>query len=330
MRCRQNYLRKIAEPFDRMKNINVISPIALPSRSRMGNISALRLPEGNLLAGLLQRLEQCSTPYLRETVADISHHYGEWQQANNALIGPFYQEQYDDCEILRQRTELLNEFSDLLDGPQYVQVIPPKSKFRSSMLQEFIHYLFRDLVGGFAERALIGKSHTFKDIFFMPPNYDAMLASPHARIEKKDHDFAIGVSVSAILQSAGQEKGEAHHFQIPAVAIECKTYLDKTMLEGASMAAEQLKFRNPNALYLVVSEWLKLTENVNLRKFKVDQIYVLRKQKNTDREYRFLPGYKKNPIYLDAVEHLFNTVRTHLTSDWESGVGYGLQRGYLL
>ena|GEM_PF-5609832 len=76
------------------------------------------------------------------------------------------------------------------------------------------------------------------------------------------------------------------------------------MLEGSSTAAEQLKFQNPNALYLVVSEWLKLTGNVNLRKFKVDQIYVFRKQKNTDREFRFLPDYKKNPIHHDVVEHL--------------------------
>lgn len=115
-----------------------------------------------------------------------------------------------------------------------------------------------------------------------------------------------------------------------SVVIECKTYLDKTMLEGASTAAEQLKTRNPNALYLVVSEWLKLTESVNLRKFKVDQIYVLRKQKNTDREFRFLPGYEKKPIHLDAVEHLYHTVRSHLTNDWEGGVAYGLERGYLL
>ena len=118
--------------------------------------------------------------------------------------------------------------------------------------------------------------------------------------------------------------------EFPAVAVECKTYLDKTMLEGSSTAAEQLKVRNPNALYLVVSEWLKLTENINLRKFKVDQIYVLRKQKNTDREFRYLPGYQKNPIHEDVVAHLFNTVRTHLISNWEGGVPHGLERGFLL
>ena len=177
---------------------------------------------------------------------------------------------------------------------------------------------------------LIGKAHTFKDIFFLPPNYESMILLPHARIEKKDHDFAIGVSITAKLKCAGQEKEEEHQFQIPSVAVESKTYLDKTMLEGASTAAEQLKIRNPNALYLVVSEWLKLTENVNLRKFKVDQIYVLRKQKNTDREFRYLPGYQKNPICDDVVAHLFNTVRTHLISNWEGGVLHGLEKGFLL
>ncbi len=116
----------------------------------------------------------------------------------------------------------------------------------------------------------------------------------------------------------------------PSVALECKTYLDKTMLEGSSTAAEQLKVRNPNALYLVVSEWLKLTENINLRKFKVDQIYVFRKQKNTDREFRYLPGYQKNPVHDDVVSHLFNMVRTHLISNWEGGVPHGLERGFLL
>lgn len=183
---------------------------------------------------------------------------------------------------------------------------------------------------GFAADALIGKAHAFKDIFFMPPSYDAMVASPNTRIEEKDHDFVIGVIITARMKCAGQITEESHSLQIPAVAIECKTYLDKTMLEGASTAAEQLKSRNPNALYFVVSEWLKLTENVNLRKFKVDQIYVLRKQKNTDREFRFLPGYEKNPVFVEVVEKLFNDVRTHLTADWEGGVTHGLERGYLL
>jgi len=77
-------------------------------------------------------------------------------------------------------------------------------------------------------------------------------------------------------------------------------------------------------------EWIKLTENVNLKKFKVDQIYVLRKQKNTDRENRFLPEYEKQPISAEVVIHLYELVRAHLTEPWMSGVKKGLDRGYLL
>lgn len=79
-----------------------------------------------------------------------------------------------------------------------------------------------------------------------------------------------------------------------------------------------------------MAEWLKLSEDINLKKYKVDQIYILRKQKNTDREYRYLDGYVKNPIFPDVVEHLYNTVRSHLTSNWEGGISFGLERGYLL
>lgn len=201
----------------------------------------------------------------------------------------------------------------------------------------------------FGESALIGKSHAFKDIFFVAPNYSQLLQSPHGKIEKKNHDFVIGVTVKASLettqpgtadpeiiepqqqhQSARVSIPEIHLFDIPAIAIECKTYLDKTMLEGSSRAAEELKARNPNGLYIVVMEWIKLSDRVNLRKYKVDQIYVLRKQKNTDREYRYAEEYIKKPIDVDAVWHLFGTVRSHLTEDWKGGIEDGIQRGWLL
>lgn len=126
------------------------------------------------------------------------------------------------------------------------------------------------------------------------------------------------------------DNAETHIFDIPVVAIECKTYLDKTMLEGSSRAAEDLKARNPNSLYLVVMEWIKLTSNVNLRKYKVDQIYVLRQQKNTDRKDRYKVTYVKNPINPVVVQHLFRKVREHLTMDWVGGIELGIQRGWLI
>jgi hypothetical protein len=266
----------------------------------------------------------------RQYLAEIRVRYNQWKEANENLIGPLVEPSDIDLETLTQRVRLLNDYKDFLDQQHYAEKFDSRSNLHSSVLEEFMYYLFRDLVRGISENALIGKSHSFKDVFFRAPSYKEMIKTPHALVEKKDHDFAIGVSIKASMQCNGSETPEIHNWDIPAIAIECKTYLDKTMLQDVSTAAEQLKQKNPNAMYIVIAEWLKLTESVNLKKYKIDQIYVLRKQKNTDREFRYDPSYQKNEIYADVVIHCFNTVRDFLTADWEGGISHGLDRGFLL
>lgn len=269
-------------------------------------------------------------PDSRRYLAEIRVKYNKWKLDNEALKGPFKTKNTKDSEIIEKRVQLLNKYKDFLDQQHYAEQFDSRSNLHSSVLEEFMYYLFRDLVLGISNSALIGKSHSFKDVFFRAPSYKEMVKNPHAMIEKKDHDFAIGASVKATMVCRGSPVPEMHDWDIPAVAIECKTYLDKTMLQDVSTAAEQLKQKNPNAMYIVVAEWLKLTESVNLKKYKIDQIYVLRKQKNTDREFRYDVGYVKNPIYPDVVEHCFNGVREFLTTDWEGGISFGLDKGYLV
>lgn len=266
----------------------------------------------------------------RRYLAEIRVRYNEWKSANEKLKGPFQTSLEKDSETIKARVVLLNHYKDFLDQQHYAEKFDSRSNLHSSVLEEFMFYLFRDLVFGISPNALIGKSHSFKDVFFRAPSFKDMVRTPHALVEIKDHDFAIGASVKASMKCQGADSEEKYDWDIPAIAIECKTYLDKTMLQDVSTAAEQLKLKNPNAMYLVVAEWLKLTESVNLKKYKIDQIYVLRKQKNTDREFRFNPNYQKNPIFVDVVEHCFNNVRGFLTSDWEGGISHGLEKGFLI
>ncbi|TVU52558.1 MAG: Bpu10I family restriction endonuclease [Arthrospira sp. PLM2.Bin9] len=266
----------------------------------------------------------------RRYLAEIRLHYEQWKSANQSLIGPGSKAHPNDLVIMDERVKILNDYKDFLDQQHYAAKFDSRSNLHSSVLEEFMYYLFRDLVQEISPHALLGKSHSFKDVFFRPPSYQEMLKKPYALIEIKDHDFAIGVSVETQMKCEGSPVVETHNWDIPAVAIECKTYLDKTMLQDISTAAEQLKYKNPNAMYIVVAEWLKLTDSVNLRKYKIDQIYILRKQKNTDREFRYLESYQKNPIYSDVVQHLFLKVREFLISDWEGGISDGLNRGFLL
>jgi hypothetical protein len=281
---------------------------------------------------LIQK-ENHTTKYLdadsRTYLTEIRVKYDEWKTANERLIGPLSVVTENDAEILKTRVELFNTYKDFLDQQHYAEKFDSRSNLHSSVLEEFIYFLFKDLVTEFSANALIGKSHAFKDIFFQPTSFKEMVDKPNAKIEKKDHDFVIGVNIQTSMTCEGSANSQTELLQIPAVAIECKTYLDKTMLEGSSNAADQILLRNPNAIYLVVAEWLKLTDKVNLKKYKVDQIYVLRKQKNTDREYRYADTYVKNPIYEDVVSHLFYYVKDHLLSDWSGGTEQGLENGYL-
>jgi hypothetical protein len=270
--------------------------------------------------------DNTSVSYLKE----IRVEYNKWNKSNEDLKGPHIEKKETDSETIKERVRLFSEYKDFIDEQKYAEQFDSRSNLHSSVLEEFIYYLFKDLVYEFSKDAQLGKAHAFKDIFFNAPNFREMVSKPYTKIEKKDHDFVIGVNIDTKMQVHGSEEIEEVTLQIPAVAIECKTYLDKTMLEGSSTAAEQLKNKNPNGIYIVVSEWLKLTNQVNLGKYKVDQIYVLRKQKNTDREFRYADTYEKNPIHEDVVEHLFNTVRDHLSTDWEKGVEYGLKKGFLL
>jgi hypothetical protein len=302
---------------------------------------------------LTKYIDLTSKQYLKE----IRVAYDKWHHANLALIGPLEKPSPQDNDTVTQRVKLLEEYKDFLDQQLYAEKFDSRSNLHSSVLEEFIYYLFKDLVASFGDHALIGKSRTFKDVFFAPPSYTEMLKRPYAMVEPKDHDFVIGTTVEASFRSrtppdrnpdpGGQKDliteepsnynvvavtkdAETHLFDIPAVAIECKTYLDKSMFEGSSRAAEELKARNPNALYIVVMEWIKLAESANPRKYKVDQLFVLRRQKNTDREFRYASDYEKNPIYPDVVFHLFCMVRNHLTTDWEGGVENGITRGWLI
>lgn len=266
----------------------------------------------------------------KQYLSEIFEKYTEWKNSNISLHGPCKEKKDNDFEIIQKRVHAFNVYKDFLDQQHYAEKFDSRSNLHSSALEEFIYYLFKDLANDYSEHALIGKSHAFKDIFFRSENFESMIRKPNVVVEIKDHDFVIGATVNASFKCNGMNAEEYHDFEIPAIAIECKTYLDKTMLEGASTAGEQLKSRNPNALYIVVAERLKLTESINIKKYKLDQIYILRKQKNIDREYRYLDGYTENPIYEDVVFHLFNTVRDYLATDWHGGVSDGLNRGYLI
>ena len=118
-------------------------------------------------------------------LAEIRVEYDKWSSANEALKGPFSIISESDIEIIKQRVKLFSDYKEFVDKQKYAEKFDSRSNLHSSVLEEFIFHLFRDLVYQFSNSAILGKAHTFKDIFFHSTSYKEMVTRPNAKIEKK-------------------------------------------------------------------------------------------------------------------------------------------------
>ena len=123
----------------------------------------------------------------RKYLAEIRTAYNKWKSQNLALSGPGSKSTPKDQEIIGARVKLLNDYKDFIDTQHYAEQFDSRSNLHSSVLEEFMYYLFHDMVRDISEHALLGKSHAFKDLFFKADSYQDMLRSPKILIEKKDH-----------------------------------------------------------------------------------------------------------------------------------------------
>ena len=231
--------------------------------------------------------------------------YKKWKKINEELVG------YSD-DILKRRVKRLNDYKEKVENVGF----SAQSKFHSSVIEEFLYYLFRDLLdelnkkakedndGKSKQKILLGGIRAYSNLYFAPENLVDFIKTPNMKINVKDQDFAIYRTI--LIKADGEQK----LINVPVVSIECKTYIDKTMLEGSIATAEKIKNGNPYCLFLVVTEWYDVSYEVDPAYSRIDQIYVLRKEKRRSN--------KKKPIDFPVVKDLFEFVKSHLERDWSS------------
>src|ERR1035438_8629477 len=82
----------------------------------------------------------------RKFLREIRKQYDVWQKTNLDLKGPSKIATPQDTEILRQRVALFTAYKDFIDQQKYAEKFDSRSNLHSSVLEEFIYYLFRDLI----------------------------------------------------------------------------------------------------------------------------------------------------------------------------------------
>lgn len=150
----------------------------------------------------------------------------------------------------------------------------------------------------------VGSSKAYTNLFFSASNFHEFIRAPQIGINDKDQDFAINRPINITI-------GESNAIEtnLPIIAIENKTYIDKTMLEGSIATAEKIKSGNSYSQFFIVTENYDVDLKVDPFYSKIDQIYVLRKSKRNK-------NAPMNPIYADVLIDLVNNVEKHLNRTW--------------
>ena len=216
-------------------------------------------------------------------------------------------------EIIEKRVALLNDYYDFFSkydsshDKKIDDVFSAQSKFRSTVLEEFLAILLHDSVNECLKdvqdaKVEIGSVKAYANLYFYSKNFVSFAKEPSIAINVKDQDFAIYRNVKIRM-----DDGNPILTSVPVVAIECKTYVDKTMFEGAAATAEKLKAGNPYTMFGIVAETYEIDKSFIPAYSRVDQVYILRK------------GSRKgqvNPIACDVVEKLVEDIIRHLRKPW--------------
>lgn len=216
---------------------------------------------------------------------------------------------------LNKKVMLLNEYKNYIDLLKEKGVFKMQDKMASSVLEEFLFQLLRNIpnIKSSIEDELIyvGQAKAYTDLSFVPKDFADFVKNPGVYINKKNQDFTISKIVRCIFET--NKKQEKVELIVPAVAIECKTFIPSTMLGQSSFEAQRLKQGNPYALYLIVAEQNALSDDVNLKNSPIDEIFILRKQKRNALKNKVID---KKPIDFGVVKELYEFVKYYLASDW--------------
>jgi len=183
---------------------------------------------------------------------------------------------------IEKRVELLNKYYRFFEDKEIEsdKGFDSRSKIRSTILEEFMYFLFNDFVSLLLKesgmnRATIKNGHieAYSNLYFTASDINKYIQSPSIGLNTKQQDYAIYREVDI---SAASSKKTA---KIPILAIENKTFLDKTMLEGAIETAEKTKMGSPYSVYIVATETYAVKFDVDPVFSRIDQIFVLRKCK---------------------------------------------------
>jgi len=231
-------------------------------------------------------------------------------------------ENIEDRDKIEQRVKLLNDYYTFFSANgDFNSEFHSQSKLRSTILEEFLYLLFKDFIKQIKitipdnnDVLALGSAKAYTNLYFKSKDIKSFIEELETGINEKDQDFTIYRPVKLQINSNTRE------VNVPIVAVEVKTYIDKTMLEGIIATAEKIKSGNPYAKFYAITETYEVDLNVDPAYSRIDQIYVLRKTTRRGTQ----------SIQPDVVYDFYSEITNYLQRSWGDLETKLTQRGVII
>ncbi len=207
-----------------------------------------------------------------------------------------YRQRFDKVKSLKTRTKLLNQFKkksyNLNRDTNNKEIFPFQSKFLSTIMEEFFKLILSPIAK--ENNLLCGSIKAYNQLSIE----NSIIEQPKFIISEKDQDLAIYKNLILRINEID------HKISVPIVSIECKTWLDKTMLEGSASTAYRIKQGVSNAKFYIITETYGVGKNVNKPK-EIDKIFITKKRfKDNDSHL--------HDIDFSVIQLIYDEVRQHI------------------
>lgn len=250
-----------------------------------------------------------------------------------------------DNQMIDEYVHHINIYKDFADALPIKVAFSAQTKFHSTIMEEFWTYLLGEQLTRMklvpveqGQILFMGSGAALQSTFFGPHSLSALLnvqqqTDPWFQVRTKDRDFMIARRARIAVTVDGVEVNErtgAGTYRLlserasllPLVTIECKQYVDKTMLDNAMAAADHRRLTTPSCLDLIAVELNKLSD-WNIGGSGLDNLFLLRKQRLVDAAFIGGTGPKdtvdvarRNPIDSAVVKKIYRCVESHLNAPY--------------
>jgi hypothetical protein len=237
-----------------------------------------------------------------------------------------------DPSNIDERNTAIDKLTDLLNA--YRAIALPiledrqhsgQENLRSTILEEFFQLLLFPLtveIQKTQSTALkMGKANSYVSLTFTPKSFGALFNNPAPTIHTKDQDFVLGcvVEVGSKVKSLNGVAVENNLVEVvvPVIVIECKTYIERNMLDSCAGTAKRIKNAMPYCLYIVAAEYMKM-DDAYPELTDIDEVFILTRATNSERlNVKRLKG-NVHEIGKDLIRDIYNMTAVHLQKVWWS------------